>query len=522
MKKILLFLMTICALASTNTAKAQCDLQFNNLVITSSAPPVQLTGKCQYTFDVSFDITTNSGFKYLFFHAWLLSDYPNPAIFDCGNSNAQDPGTAVQLGTAIDQAGRSVIDFGFIDLNSLTFPAGTPVNVTSKVATGNQYPNNSGDGVVALNPAFSATVTRSTTDPDVLHFEIEDLTVVATGTCGLPITVKTDIWGSNSSGSGQPGPSSKIKAQCYICGLGQSFNDPAISLLKLCGSSPFQYDIGLVTGSTTDIHVVYKLYAHDPLLGTSPHPSDPLIFTSGTITLRDNNPYDPTPIVLPHPYCCLDPWAQWDLYVTVTGDEFSNTISTPLVSGECATLPVNLKLFTAVRTNSSYVNLKWETEQEENSKGFDIQRKLPNGVWQTIDFVESKAVNGNSSLPLTYEFTDRNNSKGITQYRLRQLDIDGKQAYSQIRAVRGEGQKSKTIVYPNPSGDGKVNIVFENVNSTRDVSLTDISGRTIKQWKSVTTNNIIIDNLTAGFYTVRIVNNETGEQTVEKFVVNKR
>ena len=522
MKKILLFLMTICALASMNTAKAQCDLQFNNLVITSTTPPVQLTGKCQYTFDVSFDITTNSGFKYLFFHSWLLANYPNPAIFDCGNSNAQDPGTAVQLGTAIDQAGKSVIDFGFIDLNSLTFPAGTPVDVTSTVATGDQYPNNSGDGVVALNPAVSATVTRSTTNANVLHFEISDLTVIINGTCGLPITVKTDIWGSNSSGSGQPGPSSKIKAQCYICGLGQSFNDPAISLLKLCGTSPFRYDIGLSTSSTTDIHVVYKLYAHDPTLGPNPDPSDPLLFTSGTITLKDVNPYDPAPIVLPSPYCCIDPWAQWDLYVKVTGTEFSNTISTPLISAECATLPVNLTYFTAVRTNSSYVNLKWETAQEENSKGFDVQRKLPNGVWQTVDFVETKAVNGNSGSPLSYEFTDRNNSKGITQYRLRQLDIDGKQAFSLMRSVRGEGQKGKTIIYPNPSGDGKVNIVFENVNSIRNVSLMDASGRTIKQWKAVTNNNIQIDNLAPGFYTVRIVDTETNEQVVEKIIVNKR
>ena len=125
-------------------------------------------------------------------------------------------------------------------------------------------------------------------------------------------------------------------------------------------------------------------------------------------------------------------------------------------------------------------------------------------------------------MPIVYEFTDYNNAKGITQYRLRQVDIDGKQAFSQIRAVRGEGQKGKTIIYPNPSGDGKVNIVFENGNSIRDVSLMDVSGKTLKQWKGVTNNNIQIDNLNAGFYTVRIVNTETGEQSVEKFIVNKR
>jgi hypothetical protein len=333
---------------------------------------------------------------------------------------------------------------------------------------------------------------------------------------GAPIIVKTDIWGSNSNANDP-------KAQCYICGLSQSFNDPAIAFIKICSSSPFMYDIGLTTASPTDIHVVYKIYAHDPLLGPDPDPvNDPLIFTSGTITLKNSNPYDPAPIALPSPYCCFDPWAQWDLYVKVTGQEFSNTISTPLISVDCATLPVNLKSFTASRRSSYKVDLKWETAQEENSKGFDVQRKLTNGGWQTVGFVATKAINGNSNSVLSYEFADLNNAKGISQYRLRQLDIDGKQFYSQIRAVRGEGQKGKTIVYPNPSSDGKVNVVFEDKEVSRDVSLMDMNGRVIKQWKKVMNNTLQIENLVTGFYTLRIINTETGEQIVEKIVVKTR
>jgi hypothetical protein len=65
-------------------------------------------------------------------------------------------------------------------------------------------------------------------------------------------------------------------------------------------------------------------------------------------------------------------------------------------------------------------------------------------------------------------------------------------------------------------------VVFADANGIHDVAVSDVTGRTIKQWKGVTSNTIAIDNLTAGFYTVRIVNTETGEQVVEKFVVNKR
>jgi len=192
------------------------------------------------------------------------------------------------------------------------------------------------------------------------------------------------------------------------------------------------------------------------------------------------------------------------------------------ISLVCATLPVNFTTFTAARTNSSTVKLNWETAQEDNNKGFAVQR-LVNSNWQIIGFVNSKAINGNSGTPLSYEYTDFNDTRGVTQYRLMQVDIDNKAVFSVIRAVRGDAQvKGKTIVYPNPSGNGHINIVFEDKNATRDIVVTDMSGRTIKQFKAVSNNNIQIDNLNTGMYTVRIVDIETGTQEVQKFVVNKR
>ena len=50
------------------------------------------------------------------------------------------------------------------------------------------------------------------------------------------------------------------------------------------------------------------------------------------------------------------------------------------VTSSCATLPINLKSFTAAR-NHSNVGLKWETALEENNKGFEIQRKIGAGGW---------------------------------------------------------------------------------------------------------------------------------------------
>ena len=102
------------------------------------------------------------------------------------------------------------------------------------------------------------------------------------------------------------------------------------------------------------------------------------------------------------------------------------------------------------------------------------------------------------------------------------MDIDANSKFSEIRAVRGEGQAGKIIVYPNPSFDGKARVVFDDINGSRDVSLTDISGRVIKQWTGVTNNNLEIDNLTPGYYSLRVIIRETGEQSIEKIIVNKR
>jgi hypothetical protein len=134
----------------------------------------------------------------------------------------------------------------------------------------------------------------------------------------------------------------------------------------------------------------------------------------------------------------------------------------------------------------------------------------------------SLAGNGNSASDLTYSYSDLNSTKGVTQYRIRQIDIDQKSKFSEIRAVRGDGQNGKTIVFPNPGvGGGKINVVFEDADGTREVSLIDINGRLVKQWKNITNNNLQIENLTPGFYNLKVIVRETGEQTIEKIVVNK-
>jgi hypothetical protein len=192
-------------------------------------------------------------------------------------------------------------------------------------------------------------------------------------------------------------------------------------------------------------------------------------------------------------------------------------------STQCSPLPVTFKSFNANRISRTNVGLKWETATETNSSGFAVQRNMGAGVWEVVAFIPTKATDGNSSVPLTYTFTDAaNSSLGISQYRIKQVDIDNRARFSEIRAVRGFQQAGKIIVYPNPSTNGRVNVMFDDAEGTRDVMLMDMSGRLVKQWKNVTGNLLQIDNLTQGMYSLKVINRDTGVQNIEKIVINNR
>lgn len=202
---------------------------------------------------------------------------------------------------------------------------------------------------------------------------------------------------------------------------------------------------------------------------------------------------------------------------------YMNAFLTPVaINNTCSInepLYVRFSFFEACRI-SAMVKLTWKTVVERTNSGFAIERNVT-GIWEQVAWVSTQAPGGNSNDILTYTYNDLNDAKGITQYRIRQVDIDGRSKYSAICFVRGESQQGRITVYPNPSSDGKVNVSFEDA-AVRDISVTDMDGRVIKQMKGVISDKITIGNLMPGMYNLRVVAPSTGEQTVAKMVVNKR
>jgi hypothetical protein len=467
---------------------AQCSV--SNILIQNIVPVgTQTSGSCTAKFDLSFTMETNNGNKFIFLHGWAESAYPD--FFHCDNGLPSSHGT-IQAPTHTDLA-ASFLNIG-IDNTGLT-PALLSV-----------YPP---DAAVTFNTADSVTV--SILPDGTSFFIIHGVTATFPADCGQPFLMALDFWSSQAAQA--------QNAQCVSCHRLYAINFLAAGAGALANCATLTFSATLTNQSTATLNGYYLVYADvngDAHLAVG---TDSLIVDTVQFSIAANGS-----LAVNGTIPALNINQDLILVATITGGVANGGMVVIVIpSTQCSPLPVTFKSFNANRISRTNVGLRWETATETNSSGFAVMRNMGAGVWEVVSFIPSKATNGNSTAPLTYTFTDvANSSKGITQYRIKQVDIDSRARFSEIRAVRGFQQTGKTIVYPNPSTSGRVNVLFDDNEGTRDVMLLDMSGRLIKQWKGVTGNLLQIDNLTQGMYSLKVMNRDTGVQSIEKIVVNNR
>ena len=192
-----------------------------------------------------------------------------------------------------------------------------------------------------------------------------------------------------------------------------------------------------------------------------------------------------------------------------------------VITGTTASaLPVTLSNFTAKQTTDNNVSLAWVTSSESVNKGFSIERQEEgSGKFQSLGFIASKAEGGNSQTTLAYSFKDVTAKKGTNMYRLVQEDLDGKKTYSEVRVVKLSGQ-SVSMVFPNPS-NGAVNISRTADGKKMNIQVIDQSGSTIRQLSNITDANYKLNIQKSGVYTIKMMYPETGEQSIQRIVVQK-
>ena len=183
-------------------------------------------------------------------------------------------------------------------------------------------------------------------------------------------------------------------------------------------------------------------------------------------------------------------------------------------------LPIELISFNAIPSaNDNNVNLTWETASETNSDYFIIEKSKDGKNWNY--FTKVKAA-GNSNKHLLYNMEDNKPYGGVSYYRLKQVDFNGKFTYSDIKEVN-VGRASNSVIYPNP-GTGLFKLVIDNglIMPNSEIIILDVLGNiiyknTINPTDDVNLTTIDISKESKGIYFYKVISNE---QTVASGKLN--
>ncbi|TXF87606.1 T9SS type A sorting domain-containing protein [Neolewinella aurantiaca] len=183
--------------------------------------------------------------------------------------------------------------------------------------------------------------------------------------------------------------------------------------------------------------------------------------------------------------------------------------------GACS-LPVGLTKFVGTANKSSHVLLNWQTANESNNLGFEVERADVDLEWRTIDFVEGA---GTRSVATDYSFVDRTPFIGNNYYRLKQVDFDGTATYSEVITVNSEEtQNGIATVFPTVAREQLYIRYDSELASSAYAAIYDVNGYLITELE-VATSVVDISGLKPGHYVV--VFNYEGQTFTERFLRSK-
>ena len=166
-----------------------------------------------------------------------------------------------------------------------------------------------------------------------------------------------------------------------------------------------------------------------------------------------------------------------------------------------ADLPITLLEFNALVTDKKQVALTWVTVSEHNNKYFEVERSQDGASFEKVLIVDSK---GNSTNAQDYASLDASPLTGVSYYRLKQTDINGKSTYS--KSVRVNiALENELKAYPNPT----TSILHLQISgaATKQLSyaIYSINGKLIAEQKINNDLTIIsTSNLSNGVYLLQV------------------
>lgn len=129
------------------------------------------------------------------------------------------------------------------------------------------------------------------------------------------------------------------------------------------------------------------------------------------------------------------------------------------ITGE--TLPVQLSSFTAIATQSNFIQLDWITQSETGVSGYYIYRNTANSL-DNAEVVSPFITAGNTSQEQSYSYIDREVTPGTWYYWLQNIDLNGQVTFhGSINVTLSDNNDNNgtpviptlsylSAIYPNP------------------------------------------------------------------------
>jgi hypothetical protein len=181
-------------------------------------------------------------------------------------------------------------------------------------------------------------------------------------------------------------------------------------------------------------------------------------------------------------------------------------------------LPIELVSFNCSSINKNTNGLSWVTASESNNDYFAIERST-DGI--NFEQIAKQAGAGNSVTTLNYFFKDDNSLKGISYYRLKQVDFDGKFSYSEICSLTNNGDGNISF-YPNPVKNTlTIDYDFSDKPKANIITVTDVMGKLVQVNYSFSDSKVSLDcsSLAEGIYFLKVIIGK--KEMVNKFTIQK-
>ena len=184
---------------------------------------------------------------------------------------------------------------------------------------------------------------------------------------------------------------------------------------------------------------------------------------------------------------------------------------------EAESLPIHLLYFKAKPVGKE-VRLDWASASETNNDYYTVERSQTGDNFTPL-FTKPGA--GTSTTTLYYFGYDKSPYDGISYYRLKQTDFDGKFEYSDIQSVNMNDAEDliEMTVYPNPAVNNTVHIEFASSSKeTYTISLYDAVGKLIytenvTAVKGKNLHTLNLPQVAEGMYQLHLQNESTGTVT---------